>query len=247
MRAGASNRRCQDGPRSSYRRRLRRRPTSRGHGDERLFARPTHRYARTAMLTETSSANGHAPAEAPAAPRRRLTRSVRPARTTRRRARVPSRLAIGALLVLAAVGVKATVAPRAASVTAAAAPATDVRDITVQGFAQAFARAYLSWDARDPEQHQRQVAPFLSGSLDGDGGLQVPPRGRQQVLWSTAIQDQPNARRDRVITVAVQTTRQLLYLAVPIHRTDRGFLVVRQYPSLVGPPVSDPSVAPAEE
>src|SRR3954451_6372393 len=29
MRAGASNRRCQDGPRSSYRRRLRRRPTSR--------------------------------------------------------------------------------------------------------------------------------------------------------------------------------------------------------------------------
>jgi hypothetical protein len=197
------------------------------------------------MLTETSSANGHAPAEASAAPRRRLARTVRPARTTRRRARVPSWLAIGALLVLAAVGVKATVAPRAASVTAAAAPATDARDITAQGFAQAFARAYLSWDARDPEQHQRQVAPFLSGSLDGDGGL--PPHGRQQVLWSTAIQDQPNARRDRVITVAAQTTRQLLYLAVPVHRTERGFLVVREYPSLVGPPVSDPAVAPAEE
>jgi hypothetical protein len=30
------------------------------------------------------------------------------------------------------------------------------------------------------------------------------------VLWSTAIQDQPDARRDRVITVAAQTTRQLL-------------------------------------
>jgi hypothetical protein len=86
--------------------------------------------------------------------------------------------------VIAAVGVKATVAPRAASITAAA-PATDARDITAQGFAQAFARAYLSWDARAAEQHQRQVAPFLSGSLDGDGGLQVPPRGRKQVLWST--------------------------------------------------------------
>jgi len=158
---------------------------------------------------------------------------------------VPSRLAIGALL--AAVGVKATVAPRAASVRAAAVPATDARDITAQGFAQAFARAYLSWDARDPEQHQRQVAPFLSGSLDGDGGLQVPPHGRQQVLWSTAIQDQSDARGDRVITVAVQTTRQLLYLGVPVHRTGRGFLVVREYPSLVGPPVSDPAVAPAEE
>jgi len=67
------------------------------------------------------------------------------------------------------------------------------------------------------------------------------------VLWSTAIQDQPDARRDRVITVAVQTTRQLLYLAVPVHRTARGFLVVRQYRSLVGPPVSDPAVAPAED
>jgi hypothetical protein len=199
------------------------------------------------VLTETRSANGHAPADAIAAPRRRFGRTVRPARTTRRLARVQSRIAIGALLVLAAVGVKATVAPRTAPMTATAAPATDVRDITAQGFAQAFARAYLSWDARDPGQHQRQVAPFLSGSLDGDGGLQVPARGRQQVLWSTAIQDQPDARRDRVIIVAAQTTRQLLYLAVPVHRTDRGFLVVRQYPSLVGPPVSDPTVAPAEE
>ena len=199
------------------------------------------------MLTQTHSANGYAPADAPAPPSRRLRRTVRPARATRRLARVPSRIAIGALLVLAAVGVKATFVPRTPSVAATAAPATDARDITTQGFAQAFARAYLSWDARNPEQHQRQVAPFLSGSLDGDGGLQVPARGRQQVLWSTAIQDQPDALRDRVITVAVQTTRELLYLAVPIHRTERGFLVVRQYPSLVGPPVSDPAVAPAEE
>jgi hypothetical protein len=200
------------------------------------------------VLTETSSANRRAPAATAAVTsRRRLSRTVRPARTTRRVARVPSRIAIGALLVLAAVGVKATIAPRTASVTATAAPATDARDITAQGFAQAFTRAYLSWDARDPEQHQRQVAPFLSGSLDGDGGLQIPTHGRQQVLWSTAIQDQPDARRDRVITVAVQTTRQLLYLAVSVHRTDRGFLVVRQYPSLVGPPVSDPGIAPAEE
>jgi hypothetical protein len=154
---------------------------------------------------------------------------------------------VAALLVLAVVGVKATLAPRAVSTVAPVPPASAARDITVQGFAQAFARAYLSWDARDPEQHQRQVTPFLSGSLDGDGGLQVPPRGRQQVLWSSVIQDQPDARRDHVVTVAAQTTRQLVYLAVPVHRTERGFLVVREYPSLVGPPVSDPAVAPVEE
>src|SRR3954471_8993082 len=242
------DRRRRRGRPSLYGRRQRWRPTTRRRGDDRSSARPTHRCARRPVLTETSSADGHAPAAtATVTPRRRLPRAVRPARTTRRLARMPSRIAIGALLVLAAVGVKATVAPRTASVATPAAPATDARDITAQGFAQAFARAYLSWDARDPEQHQRQVAPFLSGSLDGDGGLQLPARGRQQVLWSTAIQDQPDARRDRVITIAAQTTRQLLYLAVPVHRTGRGFLVVRQYPSLIGPPVSDPAVAPAEE
>src|SRR4051812_12235399 len=106
---------------------------SRERGDDRLS-----RCARCPVLTETSSANGHARTEAMAAPGRRLRRTVRPARATRRLARVPTRIVIGALLVLAAVGVKATVAPRAAPVTAAAAPATDVRDITVQGFAQAF-------------------------------------------------------------------------------------------------------------
>src|SRR3954454_3029609 len=236
------------GPPSLYGRRQRWRPTTRRRGDGRSSAGPTHRCARCPVLTETSSADGDASAaSATVRPRRRLPRTVRPARTTRRVARVPSRIAIGALLVLAAVGVKASIAPRTASVTAAAAPATDARDITAQGVAQAFTRAYLSWDARDPEHHQRQVAPFLSGSLDGDGGLQIPAHGKQQVLWSTAIQDQPDARRDRVITVAVQTTRELLYLAVPIHRTERGFLVVRQSRSLVGPPVSDPAVAPAED
>lgn len=73
----------------------------------------------------------------------------------------------------------------------------------------------------------------------------MPPRGQQQVLWSAAIQDQTDAHGDRVITVAVQTTRELLYLAVPVHRT--RFLVVSRYPALVGPPVSDPGPAPDEE
>jgi hypothetical protein len=124
------------GPALVYRRRKHRRPTLRACGDDRLS-----RCARCPVLTQTSSSNGRAPADTATARRRRLPRSVRAARTTRRLARVPSRIAIGALLVLAAVGVKATVAPRTASVSASAAPATDGRDITAQGFAQAFARA----------------------------------------------------------------------------------------------------------
>ena len=198
------------------------------------------------MLTDESTRNGHVVAEGPA-PKRRVARTVRPARVTRRLARAPGTAAAIALLLLAAVGVKATIAPRAVSTPAPPVSAAGVSGITEQGFAQSFARAYLSWDARQPDQHQRQVAAFLSGALDGNGGLQVPSRGRQQVLWTTAIQDQPDAHGDRLITVAAQTTRQLLYLAVPVHRTERGFLVVPRYPALVGPPVSDPGAAPAEE
>jgi hypothetical protein len=66
-------------------------------------------------------------------------------------------------------------------------------------------------------------------------------------VWTAAIQDQAGAHGDRVITVAAQTTRQLLYLAVPVHRTARGFLVVPRYPALIGPPISDPGAAPTEE
>jgi hypothetical protein len=166
---------------------------------------------------------------------------VRPARVTRRLGRAPGTVALVALLLLAAVGVKATLAPRTTSVPSAPAPAAGVRDITEQGFAQSFARPYLSWDARRPDQHQRQVAAFLSEALDGDGGLQMPPRGEQRVVWTTAIQDQADAHGDRVITVAAQTTRQLLYLAVPVHRTERGFLVVPRYPALVGRPSATPA------
>lgn len=178
---------------------------------------------------------------------RGMPRTARPARLSRGLGRAPGTLAIVALVLLAAVGVKATIAPRATRAPATRPPTVGVPDITEQGFAQAFTRAYLSWDAAQPDQHQRQVAAFISASLDGDGGLQMPPRGQQQVLWTAAIQDLPDAHGDRSITVAAQTTRQLLYLAVPVHRTSRGFLVVPRYPALVGPPVSDPDAATVEE
>ena len=199
------------------------------------------------MLRQPPTGDGRAPGDG-VAPRWRVARTVRPARVTRRLGRAPATLAVIALLLLAAVGIKATLAPRATSSPPPARAATaGVRDITEQGFAQAFARAYLSWDARHPDQHQRQVAAFLSDALDGDGGLQMPPRGQQRVLWSAAIQDQTDAHGDRVITVAAQTTRQLLTWPCPCTGRRRGFLVVPRYPALVGPPVSDPGAPPAEE
>ena len=209
-----ARRRCSSASRASRRRRrvrsrAGRARSERGSSSSRELGRNwTHRVQRrcwrlecepfarrnTRMLKDAPTQNGHVAAESPA-PRRRVARTVRPARVTRRLARAPGTAVAIALLLLAAVGVKATLAPRAVSTPAPQTSAAGVGDITEQGFAQSFARAYLSWDAQQPDQHQRQVAPFLSGALDGNGGLQAPSRGQQQVLWTTAIQDQTRRAR----------------------------------------------------
>jgi len=123
------------------------------------------------------------------------TRRTRPARVTRRLARAPGTALVIALLLLAAVGLKTTLAPRSGSTPPSRVTVAEVSDITEQGFAQGFARAYLSWDAQQPDRHQRQVAAFLSGTLDGDGGLQMPARGQQEVLWTTATGPAGRTRR----------------------------------------------------
>src|SRR3954462_5247136 len=115
------------------------------------------------MLKDAPTQNGHVAAESPGS-WGGAARTVRPARVTRRLARAPGTAVAIALLLLAAVGVKATLAPRAVSRPAPQTSAAEVGDITEQGFAQSFVRAYLSWDAQQPDQHRRQVASFLSGT-----------------------------------------------------------------------------------
>ncbi len=70
------------------------------------------------MLRQPPTGDGRAPGDG-VAPRWRVARTVRPARVTRRLGRAPGTLAVIALLLLAAVGVKATLAPRATCVAAA--------------------------------------------------------------------------------------------------------------------------------
>lgn len=165
---------------------------------------------------------------------------ARSARTTRALAHGPRLLVLSALGLLAIAGARSAVAGPEAPQPVARASAL-AQDLPAQGFAQSFVRAYLTWDARSPERHASQVAPYISRTLDPGAGLQVPERGSQQVLWTAAVQDRAAAPRGRVITVAAQTTRSLLHLAVAVQRNGRGLLVVPRYPSIVGPPVSDPT------
>jgi hypothetical protein len=81
-------------------------------------------------------------------------------------------------LVLVALGVLSLVALRelasAASPTATIAPALAVADPEAPFLAEAFARAYLTWDPRRPDLRTRALAPLAAPAL-GDGTGLLPP------------------------------------------------------------------------
>src|SRR3954470_15871781 len=128
----------------------------------------------------------------------------RPLWRSRLAARAPRAAGLLLVVILCAAGLRATVAgpreaPRSPRPVAA-------EDLPAQSFAEAFARAYLTWDAQRPDEHERQVAGFITDALDPGAGLAVPHSGAQQVVWTAAVQDRPLGPLGRLITVAAQTT-----------------------------------------
>lgn len=171
--------------------------------------------------------------------------SSRRLRGQRIRARLPKLLLLTCVAVLCVAGVRAAVMPQAAGV--AVIERGEGRDLAAEAFAEAFARAYLSWEAARPEDHQRRVAAFVSESLDPGAGLVPARRGGEEAVWTAATQSVPGSHGGRLVTVAVQTTSRLAYLAVPVDRDAEGFLFVSGYPALIGGPAVRPRVAtPAE-
>jgi hypothetical protein len=151
--------------------------------------------------------------------------------------RVPKAITLLVVAILCAAGLRAAIAgppspPRDR-------PAIAGNDLSAQGFAEAFARAYLTWDAARPADHERQVAAFISEALDPGAGLSLPRRGAQTVLWTAAVQDRRVGGRGRLVTVAAETTESLLYLSVRVDRDPRGFMFIGRYPALVGPPATN--------
>jgi hypothetical protein len=175
---------------------------------------------------------------APATARRSL-------RQTRTRANLPRYALWTVLAVLALAGVRAIIAgPPPTPPTPKAAPSADLAS---EAYAQAFARAYLSWRRDPPERRDAQLATYVSADLDQGAGLSPPAGSAQGVLWTAALGDRRDSARQRTITVQAQTTNGLVYLAVPVGRDRRGFLFVAGYPALVGPPATNPAAsAPVE-
>lgn len=163
-------------------------------------------------------------------------------------ARAPRVVFIGACAMLALAGLRSTITGGAVPAAAPVAQAP-VSDLGVTAFAEAFARAYLSYRGDDPAAHERAVAAFVSGDLDPGAGLEPPVTGSRRVSWTAATASSPAGPGRWRVTVAVALAGEgmgLRYLSVPVARDRAGGLVVDDYPALVGPPPRADAGAPAD-
>jgi hypothetical protein len=115
-------------------------------------------------------------------------------------------------------------------------------DLAAEGFAELFARRYLTWEARDPEARESALAPYLGAGIASGAGLQPPAGSEQRVQWAQIVQEREPQSGEHVYTVAAQTdTAGLLYLTVSVLRIAGGGLALAGYPAFVGPPAAAPA------
>lgn len=118
-------------------------------------------------------------------------------------------------------------------------------DLGAESYASLFARRYLTWNAAEPEAHERALAPFVGAGVELGAGLRLPSTGQEQVQWTEVAQQREPAAGEHVYTVAAQTdTAGLVYMTVSVRRMAGGSLVLAGYPAFVGPPASVRALAP---
>src|SRR3954462_11741100 len=83
-------------------------------------------------------------------------------------ARVPRIVFMAALAVVMAAGVEA-ILRNAAPIPGSTRSVVARDQRPVEAFAEAYARAYLTWDADRPDEHERSLAPYVPRELDQDG------------------------------------------------------------------------------
>jgi hypothetical protein len=157
---------------------------------------------------------------------------------------LPRMLLLGASFAGLLASARFAIAPPQPAASARADPAPAPQDLAAEGFAQLFARRYLTWEANNPEAHQRALAPFVGTGMEPDAGQQPPSSGEEQVQWTEVVQERTAAPGQHVYTVAVQTdTAGLVYLTVSVQRSADGALQLVGYPAFVGAPASGPASA----
>jgi len=174
-----------------------------------------------------------------------VTVTTRPLWQIRLVRELPRMLLLGVSFAGLAASARYAIAPPRPATPTHARAAAPARDLAAEGFAQLFARRYLTWEANDPEAHQQALAVYVGAGMEPSVGLQPPSAGEEQVQWTEIVQERMAAPGARVYTVAAQTdTAGLVYLTVTVARARGGTLKLAGYPAFVGAPASGP--APAE-
>jgi hypothetical protein len=147
-------------------------------------------------------------------------------------ARSPRYVVLGAVAIMAALGLREIVAPGEAAPVVAQTMSSDPAS---ESYALRLARAYLSYDAANPERRERELAQLLPDELAPNGGF-VPRRGSRRVLWAQVAESAPVGRGERSIVVEAGTDAGVepLHLALRVRRTRTGALQLSGYPALVG-------------
>ncbi len=173
----------------------------------------------------------------------RVTVTAKPLWRVRLARELPRYLVCGLSLAGMLASVRFAIAPPQSGAVSArlAAP---VADLAAEGYAQQFARAYLTWESGDPEAHRTALASFVGPGMEPGAGLQPPANGEERVQWTDIAQERLAATGEHVYTVAAQTDNAgLVYLSVTVARTAEGALQLVGYPALVGAPESVPANA----
>jgi hypothetical protein len=159
------------------------------------------------------------------------------ARRMRLVARAPRFLAATVAIVLSLAGLRTVVfgAP-AAKIERFYEPTSD--NVGTEAFAEAFARAYLTWSGSgDIQAYGQSLARYNPQFADSEGVQ--PSNAPERVTWASVVQDQPSALEgSRIVTVEMQLVPgdRTVYLAVPVNRAQNGALAVTTWPSFVGAP-----------
>jgi hypothetical protein len=137
-------------------------------------------------------------------------------------------------LILMLAGVRAILAPTPEPVVVKRVT-TRAPDTAAITFAEQFARQYLTWTPdEDSQTRDQRLAPYLGDGLQADAGLSPGDEDRQEVFWTAVVGTQSDGKPGTVVTVSAETNHGRIFLAVPVHRDDRGFLGVTGPPALVG-------------
>jgi hypothetical protein len=135
--------------------------------------------------------------------------------------------------------------PRAQVAHPAASIAPAPVDLAAQSYASLFVRRYLTWNAAEPEAHERALAPYVGTGMELGAGLRLPSTGQERVQWTEIAQQREPMEDEHVYTIAAQTdTAGLIYMTVSVLRMAGGGLVLAGYPAFVGAPASVRAVAP---